>query len=94
MHFAIFNQDKPNGLELRMTTREDHLNYLRAMGAGLLVAGPILDEDGETPIGSIVIIEAESLDAAKSFAKEDPYSKAGLFQSSAVMPWRRVFPEV
>jgi uncharacterized protein YciI len=93
MHFAIISQDKPDGLELRMSTREVHLDYLRAAGDGLLVAGPILGEDGETPIGSIVIVEAESLDAAKAFAAGDPYAEAGLFQSSAVMPWRKVFPQ-
>ena len=93
MHFAIINQDKPDSLELRMTTREVHFDYLRAAGDDLLVAGPILGEDGETPIGSILIVEAESLDAARAFAAGDPYAEAGLFQSSAVMPWRKVFPE-
>ena len=28
-----------------------------------------------------------------AFAAGDPYAEAGLFQSSAVMPWRKVFPE-
>jgi hypothetical protein len=93
MHFAIINQDKPDSHELRMTTREEHLDYLRAVGDDLLVAGPILGEDGETPIGSVLIVEAENLDAAKAFAAGDPYAEAGLFQSSAVMPWRKVFPE-
>ena len=93
MHFAIINHDKPDSLDLRMTTREVHLEYLRAVGQDLLVAGPILAEDGETPMGSVLIVAAENLDAAKAFAAGDPYAKAGLFQSSTVMPWRKVFPE-
>ncbi len=93
MHFAIINHDKPDSFDLRMTTREVHLDYLRAVGDDLLVAGPILSDDGETPIGSVLIVEAESLDAAKAFAAGDPYAQAGLFQSSDVMPWRKVFPE-
>ncbi len=93
MHFAIINHDKPGSLDLRMSTRETHLQYLRAVGDDLLIAGPVLDEDGETPIGSVVIIEAESLDAARAFAAADPYALAGLFQTSAVMAWRQVFPE-
>ncbi len=93
MHFAIVNHDKPDSLDLRMTTREAHLDYLRAVGDDLLVAGPILSDDGETPIGSVLIVEAESLEAAKAFAAGDPYAQAGLFQSSAVTPWRKVFPE-
>ena len=93
MHFAIVNHDKPDSLELRMSTREVHLDYLRGVGDKLLVAGPILSDDGETPIGSVLIVEAESLDAAKAFAASDPYAEAGLFVSSVVMPWRKVFPE-
>ena len=93
MHFAITNHDKPDSLALRMSTREVHLNYLRGVGDALLVAGPILSDDGETPIGSVLIVEAESLEAAKAFAAGDPYAEAGLFESSTVVPWRKVFPE-
>lgn len=93
MHFAIINHDKPDSLDLRMNTREVHLAYLRGAGDNLLIAGPILAEDGETPAGSILIVEAESLDAAKAFATGDPYAQAGLFRSSTVVPWRKVFPE-
>jgi len=93
MHYAIINHDKPNSLELRMSTRETNLDNLRAAGDKRMIAGPILAEDGETPIGSVVIIEAESLDAARAFAAADPYAEAGLFSSSVVSAWRKVFPE-
>jgi hypothetical protein len=93
MQFAILNHDKPGSVDLRMKIRETHLTYLRAAGDRLMTAGPILAEDGTTPIGSLVIIEAENLAAAKKFAAEDPYAKGGLFASSTVWPWRLVFPE-
>ncbi len=93
MHFVIVNHDKADSADLRMTTREAHLDYLRALGDDLLVAGPTLGDDGKSPIGSVVIIEAESLEAAKAFAAGDPYAQAGLFESSTVIPWRKTFPE-
>lgn len=93
MHYAILNHDKPGSVELRMKVRETHLAYLRAAGAALMTAGPILTDDGQTPIGSLLIVEAESLEAARAFAGNDPYAKAGLFASSIVYPWRRTFPE-
>lgn len=93
MQFAILNQDKPNSMDMRMKVRETHLAYLRAAGTKLATAGPILAEDGTTPIGSLLIIEADDLDAARVFAANDPYAKAGLFASSTVWPWRLVFPE-
>lgn len=93
MRFAIYNRDKPGGLEIRKTTREEHLAYLRAAGDKLVLAGPILAEDGDTPAGSLLIVEADSLADAQAFAANDPYAKAGLFESSTVTAWRQVFPE-
>lgn len=93
MQFAILNHDKPDSVDLRMKVRETHLEYLRGVGDKLMTAGPILAEDGRTPIGSLLIVEAETLEAARAFAAADPYAKAGLFASSMVWPWRLVFPE-
>jgi uncharacterized protein YciI len=31
--------------------------------------------------------------AARRFADDDPYARAGLFSSSTIWPWRLVFPE-
>jgi hypothetical protein len=93
MQFAILNHDKPDSVDLRMKVRETHLEFLRAAGSKLMTAGPILSEDGSKPIGSLVIIEADDINAARAFAAADPYAKAGLFASSTVWPWRLVFPE-
>jgi len=37
--------------------------------------------------GSLVVIEAASLQAAKEIAAGDPYAKAGLFASVEIRPW-------
>jgi uncharacterized protein YciI len=57
-------------------------------------AGPILSDDQTKPVGSIVIVECDNLDDAKAIAAEDPYSKAGLFSSVNVHPFKQVIPEV
>jgi uncharacterized protein YciI len=36
----------------------------------------------------MLIIEADSLDAAKALLAKDPYAIAGLFGSVEVLPWR------
>jgi uncharacterized protein YciI len=41
-----------------------------------------------------VIVECDDLDDAKAIAAEDPYSKAGLFSSVNVHPFKQVIPEV
>ena len=85
-HFVLICQDKPASLDLRMATREAHLAYARASGC-VRAGGPFLDADGQ-PIGSMLVIETESLAEAHSFAAHDPYALAGLFASVDVRPWR------
>ena len=84
--FAITARDKPDHLDLRMSTRESHLMHLRGLGARLIAAGPTLDGDGQ-PNGSLVVVEMANRDEAEAFAEDDPYSKAGLFAVTDVSPW-------
>jgi uncharacterized protein YciI len=86
MLFVITNIDKENALALRMATREAHLAYLKETDA-VRLGGPFLDAKGDMA-GSLVILEAADLAAAKAWATNDPYAKAGLFQSSVVRPWK------
>ncbi|MBO0663656.1 YciI family protein [Jiella sp. MQZ9-1] len=86
MLFAILCTDKPGHLQLRMDTRPTHLAFLTGLGDALKFAGPFLGDD-EKPNGSLVVIDAETLDAAKATAAEDPYAKAGLFESVDVKRW-------
>ena len=86
MLFAVVATDKENSLALRMATREAHLAYARETGV-IRVGGPFLDSNGEMS-GSLIIFEAENLEAAKAWHANDPYVKAGLFASSFVRPWK------
>lgn len=92
MLFAFVCKDKPGHLNVRMETRPTHLEHLNALNdAGTLkMAGPFLDADGK-PCGSLVIVEAESIEAATEIANADPYARAGLFESVEVKPFNWVF---
>ena len=91
MFFVIHAIDKPASLELRLKTRPAHLDYLTGAGQTVIAAGPTLTEDGAGMTGSVLIIEAADRAAAEAFAQNDPYAKAGLFDSTTIMPWRKVF---
>jgi uncharacterized protein len=93
MLFAIHCLDKAGALDLRMTTRPTHIAYLEAHNDALLYGGPLLAEDGKTPVGSLLIVEAASLAEATAFAEADPYAKAGLFDTVAIRQTTRVFPK-
>jgi uncharacterized protein YciI len=85
--YVISWTDKLDSLPLRMATREAHLAYAKTLGDRVKLGGPFLDEAGQMA-GSLIIIEADSLDEAKALHAEDPYAKAGLFERSDVRPYR------
>lgn len=88
--FVLSCIDKPNSLALRMATREAHFAYAREHGQGIRFGGPFLDAKGDMA-GSLIILEADDLEAAKAFNRADPYTLAGLFESVDVRPFRVTF---
>ena len=89
MLFAAICLDKPGCLDLRLSTRPGHLEFLNAHATRIKLGGPFLDSE-ERPIGSLLILECANLEAAQALLDKDPYAKAGLFVSVEVKPFRRV----
>ena len=87
MLYAVICTDKPNSLPLRMANRPEHLAYLHSLGETLVFAGPFTAEDGVTMNGSLVVVEAATLEAARKIAASDPFAKAGVFASVDIRPW-------
>ena len=85
--FAVICRDKPGALQIRLDTRNAHLAHIRDSGI-VAMAGPLIEE-GEMR-GSLVILEAADLDAARAWAEADPYKAAGLFASVDVIAWNKV----
>lgn len=93
--FVIVGRDGPDALAKRPDVRPRHLEHLRPLSrAGrVVVAGPLLADDGKTPRGSMTVLEAASLEEARALAARDPYVVEGVFASHEVHPFMRVFPE-
>lgn len=89
MLFIVIAFDRPQSLELRMATREAHFEYVRRTGV-VKLGGPFLDAEGRM-VGSMIVLEAADLDAARKWATDDPYAKAGLFAQSDVRPWKATY---
>ena len=83
MHYAVHYLDRANAGDIRQQHREAHIAYRKGLGQGLLLAGPLLSEEAK-PIGSLVLIEAGTLEEAKAIAHADPYAAAGLFDKILV----------
>ena len=85
--FAIIAHDKPGALALRLAARSAHLDYVGAHPSLVRLAGPMLNEAGES-IGSLFLVEAADIEAVRAFAAADPYALAGLFERVEIRAWR------
>ena len=87
--FVISCIDKPNSLSVRMAAREAHLAYANTGEKPVKVklGGPYLDGKGNMA-GSLLIVDAPDRAAVDQFLRDDPYVKAGLFESVDVRPYR------
>ncbi len=92
MHFVIYCLDKPDHMQVRMDNRPAHVEYLKAHTDKIVAAGPMLKDDGEGMNGSTLIMEFGDKAEAEDWAANDPYAKAGLFQSVDIRAWKKVFP--
>jgi uncharacterized protein YciI len=89
MKFVIFGKDGPDGTVKRPLYRDAHLQRLEqwAQQGKVVLAGPLTDKTG-----SLIVVEADSLEEVQAFAKEDPYMIHGVFQEITVHPFLQVFP--
>ncbi|QKT04756.1 YciI family protein [Ectothiorhodospiraceae bacterium 2226] len=99
MLYAIFCHDVEESLPARQQARPAHLERLQALKAEgrLVLAGPMPAIDSPDPgpagfIGSLIVAEFESLDAAYAWASADPYIDAGVYASVDIKPFKYVLP--
>jgi uncharacterized protein len=91
MPYVIICTDKPDSLELRNATRAEHLEYLTENQHLLLAAGARIEDDGSGGHGGVLIVDTEDRKVAEDFIANDPFTRAGLFQSVKVERWRKAF---
>ena len=98
MLYAIISKDVADSLPKRKVARPDHIARLEQMQAQgkVIIGGPLPAVDDEDPgeagfTGSLLVVEFDSLEEAEAWAQEDPYVKAGVYASSIVKPFKRVF---
>lgn len=74
------------GLRTKLgTANDDWLLRAPTWGVGILHGGPLLDE-ACAPNGTVLVMQAGSIDDVRAFVAESPYLRAGLYQSIAVRP--------
>lgn len=91
MLYIVHGVDKAGGegREIRAAARPAHFEYLQRHKDIVVLGGATLADDDETRTGSVLIINVADRKAADSFSLNEPFRKAGLFETVTVTRMRR-----
>ena len=91
MPYLIIARDRAGAAALRAELRPAHVAHLDRHAARLHAAGAMLEADGQSPCGSMIVLDTDDRAEVDAFLEADPYTAGGLFAEVEVRPWRRVF---
>jgi uncharacterized protein len=77
--FFFRGLDGPDGQRLRETLLGPHLDFVETHWKRIRLAAPILGPDGGL-IGSMFIVQGDSLEEARAFLNAEPYVAAGVYR--------------
>ena len=84
MLFAIHALDAPASLDKRLALRPKHREYLAGIRDRTAFSGPLLADDGETMVGSLMVMDFPDRGGVKAWLADEPYNRGGLFASVAI----------
>ncbi|OZI67058.1 YciI family protein [Bordetella genomosp. 11] len=93
MLYAIHLLDKPGVADIRTRVRPEHRAYLATKADHMAFAGPLLADDGQTMIGSLLVIDFPSRQAAEEWLKDEPFTRHGVYGSTAIHAFANLWPQ-
>jgi uncharacterized protein YciI len=93
MLYTFLLLDKPGASELRQRIRPEHKAYLGAVADRMAFAGPLLSDDGQQMVGSLLVIDFDSRPAAAAWLAQEPFTLAGLYASTAIYAFNNLWPQ-
>jgi uncharacterized protein YciI len=88
MEFFCYHRDRHGSVALREELLEEHWSYMDRYAAEIIARGPTLADDGDTPTGSVHILDLPDSAAARAFAFEEPNYQAGVYRDVLLRRWR------
>jgi uncharacterized protein YciI len=80
--------DQPGASALRHEFREAHEAYLAKHTGMVMARGPLVTDDGEEPIGSVLLLDVPDMDAARVFMEQEPFYSNGVYKDINFHRWR------
>ena len=93
MIFSFILIDKPDAGDLRQRIRPEHKAYLAVVAERMAFAGPLVADDGQTRLGSLLAIYFPSRDAAHAWLADEPFTRAGLYASVTIHAFVNLWPQ-
>ncbi|MFF8313303.1 YciI family protein [Streptomyces lydicus] len=90
MEYFCYHRDRPGSLTLRNELVEEHWSYMDRYEKEIIARGPTFASDGETPSGSLHIIDLPGPAAARAFAFDEPNYQAGVYRDVLLRRWRNL----
>jgi uncharacterized protein YciI len=83
VEYFVYGRDRPGAFQLKMSLTDDHWFFMDGYGEVMVARGPTLTGDGgdAESTGSLHIVDLPDAEAARTFAYEEPYYRAGVFGS-------------
>jgi len=82
MLYVIHALDKMDSLAKRKEHYPAHKAFLSEatkLGVTIVMSGPLTADDGETPVGSLFVVEAPNRKTAEAFHHADPFYGADIW---------------
>jgi uncharacterized protein YciI len=90
MEFFCYHRDRPGSVALRNELLEEHWSYMDRYAKEMIARGPTFANDGETPTGSVHIVDLPDPAAARTFAFDEPNYQAGAYRDVVLRRWRNL----
>ncbi|MEU7403144.1 YciI family protein [Streptomyces sp. NPDC044948] len=90
MDFLCYHRDRPGSMTLRDELLEEHWSYMDRYAKEMIARGPTLADDGDTPTGSVHIVDLPDPAAARAFAFDEPNYQAGVYRDVLLRRWRNM----
>lgn len=88
VQFVIHAHDKADGAARRAPLRETHHEYLNRHPHIFIARGPLLSDDGERIIATLIMLDVANKAEAEAFWADLPFNRGGVYERATMERWR------
>ena len=88
IEFFCYHRDRLGSAPLRENLLEEHWSYMDRYATTMIARGPTFASDGDTPTGSVHILDLPDPATARAFAFDEPNFQAGVYRDVLLRRWR------